>query len=462
MLLNNEIRPEKVFLVLSLVFGIIFLIVTPPFQVPDESAHFNKAYYVSDGQVIPTKNQLEQGYLFPKSVDTAEVNFSNLPFNPDSKVNIAAIPSLVNLPLNQNDKKLLNISNVLFYPPLPYAAPAFIFIFLKFFNISPLILMYLGRIVNLLLWIFFVYMAIKITPIHKWSFFALSLMPMSIFMAGSLSADSFNMGLAFLVIAFFLNLAFDENRKKIKFKDILLLSLLIWMLSLSKQGYAVLLLLFLIIPLNKFNNNLIRWKYFVFAVLSTLATTFIWNFLSKDANPFFHNVGSNFSISYIFSNVLIFLNMILHTLSVLDEKYLISFVGNFGWLDTPMPEWLVYLYLAFLIIVAFTDKTRIKIDLKAKLIFIITFVVECLFIFFYLYITWNPPGSSIIGGIQGRYFIPIAPLVLLLVYNRKDKLNIMGRKINFKLEKNHYLAVILFTALYLSTALYFLVQRYYL
>jgi uncharacterized membrane protein len=35
--------------------------------------------------------------------------------------------------------------------------------------------------------------------------------------------------------------------------------------------------------------------------------------------------------------------------------------------------------------------------------------------------TWSPIGGDWIEGVQGRYFIPIAPLFFLLFYNKKIK-----------------------------------------
>ena len=41
---------EKRFIYLSLIIGMIFMILTPPFQAPDENNHFKKAYVISRGK----------------------------------------------------------------------------------------------------------------------------------------------------------------------------------------------------------------------------------------------------------------------------------------------------------------------------------------------------------------------------------------------------------------------------
>ena len=46
----KQFIPQKVFLFLGGFFGIIFLLITPPFQVPDEFQHFLQAYNLSEGR----------------------------------------------------------------------------------------------------------------------------------------------------------------------------------------------------------------------------------------------------------------------------------------------------------------------------------------------------------------------------------------------------------------------------
>ena len=38
-----------------------------------------------------------------------------------------------------------------------------------------------------------------------------------------------------------------------------------------------------------------------------------------------------------------------------------------------------------------------------------------------LYMQWNPVGSSIIEGVQGRYFLPIMLLVPIMISRRSNK-----------------------------------------
>ena len=48
-------EPAKFFVYCALIFGIILVVLIPPFQSPDEDSHFKKAYCVSNGKLYPTE-----------------------------------------------------------------------------------------------------------------------------------------------------------------------------------------------------------------------------------------------------------------------------------------------------------------------------------------------------------------------------------------------------------------------
>jgi uncharacterized membrane protein len=447
-------KPEYIFLILALIFGIAFLFITPPFQVPDEGSHFYKAFYVSEGHLTPGQND----QFFPQSLQYSVLSFNYL-HGAGNKQNMSNTFALLNLPLNYNDKEYLDISNVVIYPPVSYLAASLVMGVEKYFGVSPLILMYSGRLINLLVWIVLIFFAIRITPIHKWVFLLLALMPMTLFVAASLSADSFTIGLSFLAIAMFLKLAFVSE--KIDIKDILLMFIIIFTLSLSKQGYAILILLFFIIPKSKFKDNKFRITSFALIGTFTLLFTGLWNYLFKESYMASASLSASDQISFILSNPLNFPYVLSNTLLIEFKNYMVMFVGDFGWLDTPLPAVVVGAYLLILIIVALMDKTEVKINLNQKSIFLVIFSLISILIFAFEYITWTAVGLNHIKGIQGRYFIPIAPLLLLLFYNNIPSLNIRERIIKFELNKKTDMMIVLFITVILVITVIKLILRYY-
>ncbi|MGZ7050337.1 MAG: DUF2142 domain-containing protein, partial [Methanobacterium sp.] len=306
-----------------------------------------------------------------------------------------------------------------------------------------------------------VYFAIKITPVHKWVFLMLALMPMTLNQAASLSADSFTIGLSFLTIAFFFNYSFFN--RAINSKDIIIMFILIFTLALSKQGYIPLLLLLLMIPIDKFNNSRIRILAFALIGSITLLFTGIWDYIFKDSYVAIVNpaISASNQIFFILQNPLQFGYIFLNTLNLKFQFYLISFVGIFGWLQIPLPEIMVYTYLAALIIVALLDKNKLVVNKVQKSVSFFTFLIISFMVFLFEYTTWTPVGASLIEGVMGRYFIPAAPLFFLLFYNRKSFIQLSNKNIDFKLPKKAGIIIAAFIAIFLTITLRMLIITYY-
>jgi uncharacterized membrane protein len=138
------------------------------------------------------------------------------------------------------------------------------------------------------------------------------------------------------------------------------------------------------------------------------------------------------------------------------------FVGDMGWLDTYLPPKMVYLYLFVLILYSIIDKTEHRISRKQKFIALFTFLIIFTTIFAFEYITWTPVGENFIAGVQSRYFIPIAPLIFLILYNRIDVLKISDKRIPFKSKPLINLFLIIFVIIFLSISIFILISRYYI
>jgi len=97
------IQPERAFLIVGFIFGVAILILTPPFQVPDEPQHFFRAFQLSEGRfrdlVVLAPDEKDgmrsgrYGTMLPKSlsalVDSSDV--ANIRFRPQSKVKISKL-----------------------------------------------------------------------------------------------------------------------------------------------------------------------------------------------------------------------------------------------------------------------------------------------------------------------------------------------------------------------------------
>jgi len=129
------------------------------------------------------------------------------------------------------------------------------------------------------------------------------------------------------------------------------------------------------------------------------------------------------------------------------------FVGQLGWLDTNMSWFFIIPYFMLLFLVALTEyQEKIYINMNQKIIISAISIATVLLICLATYITLTPVGNDRIHRIQGRYFIPIAPLLFLLLYNHKTKFSFKWKE----------LAIICISVISLIYTIIVLIRRYYI
>ncbi len=452
-----NIRPEMIFAPIALIFGSLIVFLNPPLQVPDEGSHIYRTFELSELQFANTAKTI------PASVFKLDSIANRLRFNPDAKTSKKEILSLETIKLEPSVRKESMGPDYI----VPYLPQTIGVVIGKMFTSSPWMLMYFGRFFNLIFAILLVFMAIRIAPFSKWIFFLLALMPKTIYLMASLSYDAFIISASFLLIALFLYYAFKAE--KIYWKDLLLLLFLWLLLGLCKPPYFMIGFLFLIIPFRKI-KALSKYLLIVPAILVSLALAFgIWKIggelftpkqtlkteqpsatgpatASNDSlnaaaaqTPGPPMINPKEQVQYIRNNLPTFLKLIVATnFDHMRASMLNNFVGTMGWLDTFLPDTLVNLYLLVLLIAAlFIAEESIRFDWKRKLFLFLIFIGCILAIETAMYIYSSYVGQERLFGVQGRYFIPLAPLFLLLFYN-----SVISTKLNylFSVRRKAYLA----------------------
>ena len=454
----RNIKPETAFIILAVIYGLSFLMINPPFQAIDEKTHFLRASDVSEGHMMPSQVNGRSLVTITEGMAAVTAKFNDLSIYPYDKLTVGELTAGLDIPINEKFKTSNDISifAIVTYPPVPYFASALGMDLCKILNLPALMFLYIGRLMNLFVWLLLIYLAIKITPVHKWVMFLLSLMPLTIYQGASLSADSFTIAVSFLVIAIFLKFAFDEAKKSVTKLDLIIIFGLVLMLTLSKPVYFILMFLFFLIPSYKLGNRKKLFSTFAVMFLSIVVIESLWYlathslYIPENANTSVHG-----QLLFIFSNPAFFPYVMGNTLWQNGLGYLTSAVGRLGW-DLYLPSWLICSYVAVLIATALLDKSDVKISRKQRFVIAGTF----LFIFFMIlvveYVAWTPIGKDHVGGVQGRYFVPVAPLLLLLLYNNKIPRDFKG------LNKRWTIFMILFVLLVLSFALFEIINKYYM
>jgi uncharacterized membrane protein len=91
-------------------------------------------------------------------------------------------------------------------------------------------------------------------------------------------------------------------------------------------------------------------------------------------------------------------------------------IGVFGWLGPQLPGWVCGVYWAAMGVVAVLDGGRpVNLSLGNKVVALGAYVFTAAVMATMVYLCWEAVGSKSMEGLQPRYFLPLLPLLLLLV-----------------------------------------------
>jgi uncharacterized membrane protein len=401
--------------------GLACLAVTPPFQVPDAVAHFDRIQQISRGEVIPEKRGSATGGMVPAAIEVDAARFHGLIFHPEARITfrdwqtaLATSPSLSRAALVYG-----SFSNTSLYAPPPYLPQAAAVAIARVAGWTDLAAYYFAGFCALATCSALLFLAFRALD-FSWRFtnvcFLLAGMPMSLFLIGSISADGPIICLSFL--AFALALRMRETSGERTFFALVATSVL---LGLCKGLYA--LVPMGILPLAMpavFRRDHVQRALPRAAVLIAAAAVpaGLWSVcthgLFSVANPL-PGIDPSAQLRYIAAHPLHVAWLYAATVVRLRTFFLKTFIGQLGWLDTTLPHALVGAYAVGLVLASLGDRQvsgQSEPGAAVKAWMLAACVASVAAILTFEYLTWVPVGSSQIDGAQGRYFIPLAPLAL--------------------------------------------------
>jgi uncharacterized membrane protein len=420
--LSLRLKPEVVFLYFALVFGLSLLVTVPPFQAPDEQHHFFRAYQVSEGIMVGKHFRVE--YL-PKSLKYAwEVTSRAMPGHPDRKITPANIVSAFQISLDPNDRSFI-ASFAAPYSPHFYFPQVLGLTLGRGLGLSPMALLYLGRLCTLVFCIWIFYWSIRKTPVLKWVFCLLAATPINMSLAASCSQDAVINGLAFLFTASVLDLALSPE-KRLTARSVLFPAIVGALLAPAKGGaYAPMLAFLLFIPVRK-AASLTRYLGLVtFATIPAVITFASWTLASQhQLLPIFDSASTDFGgsnritlLSGIWQDSMHYLWLVAKTTTGLYKGYVAQFIGVLGWLDTFLPRSIIIAYLALVFTAAIAEDAPGKgVSVPSKILVGSVVIFVYVYILTTQYLTFSPHSSPVIHGLQGRYLIPLGPAFFLLFH----------------------------------------------
>jgi hypothetical protein len=405
---------------LVLGFGALFSLVTPPFQVPDERAHFYRAFGVSEGRLFLDVPEGGRGLWLPESLTRVlRQDSDELPFHPERKIQARAIVSALAVRLEPGRRVLLREvdAGYSFFLYLPQALGMAI---ARLFSDSVLVLFYAGRLAATVAsaWLFATAAkrAIGARPL----FFVLALPPMTVFLSASFSADAMTNGLTFLFIGTVLGWSAREGRA-LGTRDLAHLALLCLLLGFLKPAYVPLAALVLFVPAGRFGSPRRRWTFCATAMLTAVLSMLAWtaSVAWRIYRPL-SGVASHLQASGILAEPLGFAALAVRYYCRSAWGLAKEYVGIVGWLDTPLPVPVLAAILLTLVFVAATCGSReARMSFRQRTVLLIILASSVVWLTVLLYLFLSPVGSTQIHSTQGRYFIPVIPLFLLVLHNER-------------------------------------------
>ncbi len=413
-----KIDKSKLFIVIALVLGIGMGTLVIPLTKYDEHTHFWRAYEISRGNIISRwENKL------PKSVIRLAIDDEGVYHLYDRKY--SDLQENLTKELNPKDEEGLFVGGAGAYSPFNYIPQLVGIIIGRALHLNPMIIAYLGRLTNFLSFILLIYMSIRLMPKEKWKNIVMivALLPMTLSLATSLSPDALAISVSMLLISYILNIKYKAE--KIKPLQIAIVTILCIVTSLVKIAYLPLVFLFLLIPKDKFKSKKMYYVLFIGILLITIAVNLLWMKMANQGGTAAIRTNSEEQIFFVLANPLDFVVNMGYTMVENIADYISTMIG--GWNTSAFGTVLLSIVI---LLVTFTkndmekDNTIKDVSLSTIDKIIIAFAIICVIflIFAGLYIQWTVATFDRVEGIQGRYFLPILALILILF--EKDKLKV--------------------------------------
>lgn len=436
-----------IFFVAALTFGLAYNLVFPPNTTPDEKVHINTSYFLA--------SKIMGEYTYFSSIGI-NPHYNNYDID-SSKFDAYSYKTIKDdiFKTNPTDEVIFqNLSTVSQISKLSYLPMATGMIICKLANANYVTMVFVARLFNLLSFALITAFAIKLIPFGKKIIFAVGLLPMTISIASSVSYDAFVIAVSMLFIAFCIKFAYSQDN--MSHKKTAILSVVAAVLAPCKSIYIFICGMCLIIPKAKFKTKKIYFASMATILMCATISFFYVNFdLVKPYLSFIVNKTEYvepevvqtpegtvtevevveeetgkvkqeivvdyvakvyYTPSYILNHKRDTIKLIINTFTDNTHYYLRQLVG--GHLSEPILKnveingiFVALLYLCLILACLQTKKELQLLKPMQKLwsLFVVACVCAVLLV---VVVGWTPAGSVTIWGMQGRYLLPVLPLIM--------------------------------------------------
>ncbi|RMI34237.1 DUF2142 domain-containing protein [Nocardia stercoris] len=415
------------FVVVAGLFGALFSVVTPPFWGHDEITQFGRAFQVAHGGFAPHKIPDDRGVAYGGQISVsidAEMDYAFRDYNhkPDEPDPIVVDPSAYDAlgaqPVSKQTKTMW-FTNTAAYSPVPYIPAAVAIRTAQALDLNVGATVELTRLADLLAYLVIVGFALRSLRGYRvqWLAFTVSVLPIALFQAGTVTADTVTNALAILVSCLLVKGLF-LGAKLTRPELVAALGATV-LLPLCKPTYLLLAMLTVVIPANRYGlRGWRRWIPWGFAALGA-GLFAVW---MKQAAPTgdgmglmrpaaqWHSVRPSDQLHHILSDPFQFTGTFFDSVWLRDQRWFTQFFGELGFAYVDVPALsIVACLLALAVSVGVAERMSWSPATRTRTwIVALTVAASVAMIYVTLYMSFSPVDYYLIDGVQGRYFVPLA------------------------------------------------------
>jgi len=425
---------------------LIFTFLVPPFQKPDEQTHFEQSLIISKGYLFCTKKSNNTIPIEKKYINFIKTPYLDLLTHGKSKLPRPIFLKDLFSNIQDNKKINFNIDHLCSFPIVSYLPQAFALTVTSISKLNPIMSLYSGRLfMSILGYFWFLYLYKKITNNYKLALLFTFALPMTLHQISSFSYDAVQIMLALTFFMLIINENIGVNAQ--------LFTVLLLFLVSKKIGYEGFFLFLFLIPFEIKPMIILGLIFAPFYLLSKLSGTYDLQYFAS--NQVFDPLHQ---LNFLFSNPINIFKVLVATTIHRFTFYLQSLIGIFGWLEYGLDPLSYLLYGLFFIYVIVETRHTLSLHKNKTILLSLTLIISYIFIILLGFVFYTVKGTLISGGIQGRYFIPFVPFIILLITQFTQKINWPKIKMGNNVKNIFSILIII----YLMTATFLSVlNRYY-
>ena len=416
-----------IFALFATILCVNMAILLPPFHVPDEFSHYIKAASVFDSENVLMVDNKPRYELSSEDYNiSTKYTFALHDANYKTSFREYYVDMTTNI--DSDERLSVGFANTYYLNSFAYLPDALVIKLASFMNSPITLTALLCRVMNAFIFIICGYFALKIIPCFKKLYFLMLLFPITIQQVSGICQDSLTLSILFLLIAVILNQAYGSERKVSK-KSITLILILSIFLGMCKPGYFLFLGLMWLIPNEKFSSRKIAILFKLLPLILCIGLTFAKYLTTTTIGT---TIEDGMTIKYALSHPLTIVKICLSTIyQRLSLDLITGQLNLFGW-STIFYDYLFsyIIYLIYTLLVFFDNKEKNVLSVRDRIIMIAIAVLSWGIIYASAMFSFNMTTihSTIVAGLQSRYFIPMTILFAFALSNNLVKINIKRKE----------------------------------